>query len=622
MKSNTNEIRIRVFFGTLLALLLICSPFFLDQRLDDLERYSIDRRFELRGALPPDPDLIIIGIDHETMISEQRPLTFMNPVFAELLQGLATAGARAVFLDLIYDSRYDPAIRDMVKSHLTKNDINIPRHIINRMGFDVPLIEACVEARDKGLKIVLGYFSDKEASGGLLQVFRVSEKAFVNATLDPDSVWRRAILFGRNTGEGTARPSAAVSLAGFHCGSPWVVSEDNTLRIGSQTISTLHRHREGQINFRGPRGTFPMLPLHQVLQTIRTSSPDLKKFHGKTFLVGLHTIEDVRTSPFGSIQGVEVHANITDNLIHNRFLQEIPRFWSRCAILVFLILQLAAFSHRLKSAVILTGLLLISWWTGAFFAFHQGVLVEIVRPTLFLALFGFLEAFRILYKRRKEVRQVRQLFSRYVNDTVIGALLNQSWEQALQGKRRRICVMVIDIRGFTTLSEALDPHIIVEFLNRYFSRVTTIIMSHGGMIDKFLGDGVLAIFNAPLDQPGFPKASVLAAQEIVKAISHEAIQSGDRSFSPKIGIGLHIGEAIVGNIGSEKKMEYTAIGDTVNTASRIEGLNKELGTTIIASETLFQETRMDFPWQDLGEHKLRGREKPMHLYTIRNGNEE
>jgi adenylate cyclase len=190
-------------------------------------------------------------------------------------------------------------------------------------------------------------------------------------------------------------------------------------------------------------------------------------------------------------------------------------------------------------------------------------------------------------------RHLRQLFSRYVADEVVEKLLAADRLPDLGGVALNVTILFADIRSFTTIAEQLRPHEVVEMLNSYFGKICEIIWREGGTVDKFIGDAVMAMFGAPVSQPDHARralATALAMSATAKEFQAWMAQRflGKNLPEFRIGVGIHSGEAVVGNIGSEKKMEFTSIGDTVNIASRLEGLTKQLGWTVVASDSTIQ----------------------------------
>ena len=216
----------------------------------------------------------------------------------------------------------------------------------------------------------------------------------------------------------------------------------------------------------------------------------------------------------------------------------------------------------------------------------------------------------------KEKRKISELFSRYLPERVIDEMV-EKMEIPLGGERREITVLFSDIRNFTSLSEKRDPADVVSDLNEFFNEMTECIFKYDGMVDKFLGDGIMAIFGAPVPVPGHAEKAVMAALEMVERaerLKKKWKTRGKRGFD--IGIGIHTGVAVVGNVGSSKRMEYTAIGDTVNLAARLEPLNKEYGTRIIISETTKRQIKDFFILRDLGSVKVKGKRAEVKIYEV------
>jgi adenylate cyclase len=186
----------------------------------------------------------------------------------------------------------------------------------------------------------------------------------------------------------------------------------------------------------------------------------------------------------------------------------------------------------------------------------------------------------------------------------------------LKGTRKQITVLIVDIRNFTAISAQLEPEVVLEFLNKFFTRMIEIIFEHRGTLDKFLGDGCLAIFGAPLEDPDHPRSAVCVARAMLAACDELGGGLRERGIELRIGIGLHTGEAIVGDIGSDQRTEYTAIGDTVNVASRLESLNKEYGTQLLASEAVVRGAGDEFTFREIAEVAPRGVARPMKIYTL------
>ena len=221
------------------------------------------------------------------------------------------------------------------------------------------------------------------------------------------------------------------------------------------------------------------------------------------------------------------------------------------------------------------------------------------------------KTFKQMIKGLKEREFLRDTFGKYVNPEVARLALEGALK--LGGEKKNVSILLSDIRSFTALSEKLPPEKIVKLLNSFFDVMVEAIVSFGGNIDKYIGDAILASFGVPLDLPKHPLYACRAALEMQKKLKEF---NKKESTNNRMGIAVHTGEVIAGNIGSSKKMEYTSIGDTVNTAARLEPLNKKYGTDIIISETTYEQINSKMEAEFLGEETLRGKAEPLKIYRL------
>ncbi len=214
-------------------------------------------------------------------------------------------------------------------------------------------------------------------------------------------------------------------------------------------------------------------------------------------------------------------------------------------------------------------------------------------------------------------RELKMLFSKYVSPQVLHTMLDNPSSVSLGGEEREITVLFSDIRGFTTLSEAVTPKELVRILNKYFTAMTGEVLRHGGVLDKYIGDAIMAFWGAPLSDAHQADHAVRAAQGMLvrlRVLNEELRAAGDPEIH--IGVGIYTGPAVVGNMGSDLRFDYTAMGDTVNIASRLEGLNKEYKTEIIIGESTKEKLRDKVQFRSLGAVKVKGRNEPVLIYAV------
>jgi len=224
-------------------------------------------------------------------------------------------------------------------------------------------------------------------------------------------------------------------------------------------------------------------------------------------------------------------------------------------------------------------------------------------------------SFNEMIKGLKDRDFIKDTFGKYVSKQVAEAILNGRLE--LGGERRRATVLISDVRNFTAISEKLPPEEVVDFLNEYFSEMVSVVTKYEGTLDKFIGDALLAVFGAPIAHPDDAKRAVFAAlemQEKLKEFNKKRVMKGKNEI--RIGVAVHTGNLVAGNIGSEVRMEYTVIGDTVNLTSRLEPLNKQFGTKILISENTYREVKDDIEVREIPDVELRGKEEKVKVYDV------
>jgi adenylate cyclase len=350
---------------------------------------------------------------------------------------------------------------------------------------------------------------------------------------------------------------------------------------------------------------------------------DPAEFKNRIVIVGATAegIKDIFASPFSSsdMSGPEMHANIVDAFIERRSIERAPAM-----VTFFLVVSAAA-------VVGVAGAFLNAWWTSAVVAvaaaifvwqsvamFARGIWIPVTVPalTLLLAYVGDL-AWKYFVEGR-EKRQVKKLFSRYVSKDVYDQLVADPSRAALGGARRHMTVLFSDIRGFTTMSEKGTPEEVVSQLNELFTRMVKVVFDHHGTVDKFVGDMIMALYGAPLDDEDHAEHAVqtaLAMIETLQQMNREWAAAGKPTLD--IGIGINTGDMIAGNVGSESIMSYTVIGDAVNLGARLESLNKDYGTRIIISQATRERLKGRYDIHPLGDVIVKGKSLPVAIFEVK-----
>ncbi len=345
-------------------------------------------------------------------------------------------------------------------------------------------------------------------------------------------------------------------------------------------------------------------------------------FAGKWVLVGLTApgLLDLKASPVSAIYpGVEVHATLLDNLLRGDFLRPVPGWvmWAGTLVLSVVMVLVVLFFSRLLTTLAGFAALTLIYLGLVVAAFHFGWWADPVLPGVALALsFGLAAAFSYGTEGRQKL-YIRRMFGQYMSDSVINHLLEHPEKLQLGGERRRVTLFFSDLAGFTTISERLSPETVVGLLNDYLSAMTEIILDEEGTVDKFEGDAIMAFWGAPLDQPDQAARACRAALRQQAALKELNRQFAGLNLPPlAMRIGLNTGDAIVGNLGSAKRFDYTVIGDTVNLASRLEGVNKFYGSHIMASETTAAECTRTVEFRELDLVAVKGKEQAIRVFEV------
>lgn len=372
------------------------------------------------------------------------------------------------------------------------------------------------------------------------------------------------------------------------------------------------------INYYGGTDIFPNYSLAEVIvsdaQIVNNQEPNINPsvIKDKVVIVGVAApgLYDMKSSPFSKVYpGAEVHATVIENLLTKDFLA------SSGLLISILIIAIVSLLTAMGLAV------LRSWWEivillvaifivlvgSSFLLFYLGISIPLVAPFTAYALASFsVLMFRFMTEGKKK-REIRRAFGQYLSPHIVKKIAESPESLKLGGEEKEITIFFSDIANFTSISEKTPPSELVSRLNRYFSVATEVIQKHDGTLDKYIGDAIMAFWGAPLEDEKHASNGVNAALEIQKTLKKMAI-----GFETRIGI--HTDQAIVGNVGSNIRFNYTAIGDAVNLASRLEGINKQFGTNIIISESTYEKTLDLIEARKIGRIRVKGRKTPINIY--------
>lgn len=598
------------------SLALLLSPFFAG-----LEHKSQDSLFRLRAPRPTSEDVVVIAIDDATDSALDTRWPYPREYHAKLIDNLFKLGVKQVVFDISFTESSHPDADKLMADTAFYHQNTI---------FAGKLLRSDIPGEPSRLQSPIKPIRDHRLSWGL-----------VNISSDADNVIREYTLFEKL--EDTPHYTIGVaSLANERIyQSDWaehIATLDGELHVAGKKIPILHRNR-ALINYFGPAGHFPYISYASVLDDSTFSMPgymgvELDEYYeleasgelkGKIALVGatIDELHDNFPTPVGGkwMPGVEIHANFLEMARSGAYLQALSPWFG--ALILFAVLLIFSFIfHLLKPQysfwILLFGFgaqYLIAWWL---FSRHY-LLIPIAQPIIAYFTLYLVSLISHYLKSLKEKRFIRSAFQQYLAPELVNELLKDPGKISYGGSHQTISVLFSDIRGFTTYSEKHGPQETVNALREYLTAMVSVITANSGILDKFVGDAVMALFGTPLplaDHAYFACKCALEMQKRVKELQAKWQAEGRAIF--EIGIGINSGEAVVGNLGSEQIFDYTAIGDTVNLGARLESINKDYATQsqIIISEYTYELVKDRVIVNYLDEVKVKGKDIAVKIYEL------
>jgi adenylate cyclase len=608
--------------------------------------WSIDAltalRWEVFGTRrdPASAPVVVIAIDEETYQTppfKGSPTVTWTTEVGRVLSAVIDGGAKVVGFDIVFP-------RSIEQSELPFGDDLLGARM---RGFDRAFLRSLAKGSVAG-KVVLGEVLGGEgpSPGQRIAVGQQKNIRALNIYLDPDEVARRVPL--TFPGGEKPVPSMALELASRALNTEPILTEDGSVTLAGYRIPDAVPNTL-TLNFEGGGNDVPTFSFADLRACVERNNTDFfhrefsgkivifgtmlesedRKFTSKRFATGLEGSRAPRCAlppappaagqfKRSSIAGVYVHATAVDNLIARDAIVELGVL--PVTIIAIGFAALAALAARMlapaTAALAYAGLIAI-WTCCATLAFTRSLALPLSEPFLAgLASMAVIVAYRLVVTDRGE-RLLRSSFALYLAPQVIDKMLASKKLPVLGGETRDVTVFFSDLEGFSSISEKMTPAELVAFMNEYLSVMTDIIESKGGYVDKYIGDSIVAVFGAPADDSDHASNAAHAALGCRAGLDELNRNSAAfKGYKVAHRMGLNSGAALVGNIGSKRRFNYSVMSDAVNVASRLEGANKYYGTTIAASEMTVALTGSTFAWRELDAIRVKGRATPVKIYEL------
>ena len=604
-------------YGVAAAIWIVITAIAMLGFFERYENIIYDSWFQIRGASSPGENVVIVGIDDTTVARLGNSIPRSS--HARLLEELREA--RVVGFDLQFETAGQPEEDQSLAQALKKHG-----RVVLACAFNF--------GRDRQGNVDTGLIMPQKA-------FLMSCRGvgFINMNTDLDNTVRRvmpAVEYGKYVAPGFGLSIALLSQ-GLDPNKLTFSEGPLSLKGGGLSLPLDKQKPYHLINFWGAQGSFKTYSYADVVgglygpETFRDkivligpTSPFFHDYFNIPYTRSNMILQNTLPSP-----GVEIHAAAINTYLNGLHF---TRAGWQVNLLILLLAGIISYltTHKrgpwvglggfLANVAVLAGSVYLAW-------LHQRYWINLAGP-LVLVVFTYIGITTENFVREQlEKKRTRTIFGRYVSPQVVDQLLDRPEMMGLGGKRENLTLLFSDIRGFTSFSDRRPPEEVVAKLNQYLTEMTTIIFKNGGTLDKYIGDGIMAFFGAPIPQPDHAERAVKTALEMLEGLeklNQTWAEQGEVTLG--IGVGLSTGPVVVGNIGSPERMDYTVIGEDVNLAARLEGMNKEFKTRVILSGRTYSQLNLgafaDCAFSRLGEVPVRGFEQPVEIYTVTRENPE
>ncbi|MEA3383713.1 MAG: adenylate/guanylate cyclase domain-containing protein [Campylobacterota bacterium] len=644
------------FVAVVIATFISIINIFYSTHIETFDNKLRDYMFQIRGEIPHNNNVVIIDLDEKSLNSlGQWP--WPRDKFAKILENLTDANIGVIGLDIVF-AEIDQSSPAKVFKDLNMDNSNVPdfdeildnvvsstptilgyqfelndKKFMKKEEIDIPAI---IVERDKqeGQELLIN------AKGTVLNHKKLQESGyssgFFNNIPDSSGVIRSVPLVIKY--EDQIYPSLSLEIVRVATGINNIFVNYSELGIESIQIGDFFiptdRHGRFIVNFRGPSHTFK----YYSAIDIYNNNFDPKELDGKVALIGTTAagLNDLRAMPFEPVYpGVEVHANIIDNILTGDFLS-IPSWIDGVNIIILFIISILTVLLVTYTAIwinpfVMTLMITSFSYFAYYILFYHGIVLNLFIPLTTIIIATLITTFMDYFFEIKQEQMIKKKFASKVSSEVMENLLLDPTNDAFTAMEKEVTVFFSDVRGFTNISEAMpNAHTLIKFLNEYMDPMTDIIIKEKGTVDKFIGDAIMAYWNAPGEVPDHANAAVRATLNQLYMIEvlnkklknderfNDVIKMSKEKGVPllDIGIGLNTGEVVVGEMGSTTRSDYTIIGDPVNLGARLESLCKFYGSKCNISNFTKWQLTDDFIFRFLDIVIVKGQSKPVQIWQV------
>ncbi|HEX3044823.1 MAG TPA: adenylate/guanylate cyclase domain-containing protein, partial [Bacillota bacterium] len=628
--------------------------------IESLELVTVNFRMLLRnlnGPMKHSDQVIIIGIDDRSLLqlqfAQNNPWPWKRSVFADLVNKIGEGGAKSIIIDVAFET---PNPNDLEGDRLfaesmfmnpmvtfgttlinnKKEFASLPAVYQTQLNKNRDYIKYRYQLANPDLNYSYKYFSTYK----LVPPYQLfGNTAFGYGSIEvglPDKdgmyhtiplVTNEVFLNEKEQGSFILLPNQDIlGLTAFFGISPGECTYDlknKRILLGKYRSIPVDNNGYFTLNYYGKR-TFPEISVIDVLH-IGNPAQLQKLFRDKIVLIGYTAnskgLFDLRPTTFNKNEaGIQIHATLLSNILQQKYLTRLSLPFRLGLIFGLLVIfSLVLLTPRHRTGILWSAFLIIAFNIINYLCFLQNLWVDLFYIDIVLLGFFIENSIARVYQENREKLQIKGFFTKYVPAPVVEEILKDPTLIHLGGEKMKITVLFSDIVGFTTISEQLEPVELVRLLNEYLTEMTAIIKDEfGGTLDKFIGDAIVAIFGAPFSRPDDPVRAVsaaLAMQAKVAELKRRWQERGEK-FVFGIGVGINTGPAVVGNIGSPDRLNYTCIGDTVNTAARLEAATRSTGAPILISAATYADIADYFHCEELPPMSVKGKKEPLVVYHV------